>query len=61
LAMTSEVTTKRDRRATVSVFQETKDTLDSIKHPGQTYDGIIQELLSSWKAKQEAEEPRQGF
>ena len=31
------------------VSEETKHALDSIKHPGQSYDGLIQELLALWK------------
>ena len=37
------------RQRTMAILQRTKDALDSIKHPGQTYDGIIQELVELWK------------
>jgi hypothetical protein len=32
------------------VSEETKHALDSIKHPGQSYDGLIRELFSLWKS-----------
>ena len=39
------------KRASMNVSQRTKDTLDSIKHPGQSYDGLLQELIKFWKEK----------
>lgn len=36
---------------TIAVLQGTKDTLDLIKRPGQTYDGAIQDLIASWKER----------
>lgn len=36
-------------RVTIDVAQETKDGLDFIRRPGQTYNGVIQELLELWK------------
>ena len=30
---------------TIRVSRQTKDALDSVKHPGQSYDGVIQELV----------------
>ena len=35
------------KRTTISITQQTKGALDSIKHPGQSYDGVIRELLKS--------------
>jgi len=46
---------KARKRASVSISKETKGFLDSIKRPGQSYDGVIRELGMSWKEKQEAE------
>jgi len=46
---------KTRKRASVSISRETKEFLDSIKHPGQSYDGAIRELVIYWKKKQEAE------
>jgi len=46
---------KTRKRASVSISKETKGFLDSIKRPGQSYDGVIQELVNCWKKKQEAE------
>ena len=34
---------------TIAVLQETKDSLDFIKRPGQTYDGAIKDLITWWK------------
>ena len=39
------------KRTTIAISQQTKNALDSVKHPGQTYDGVIQELLEFWKEK----------
>lgn len=38
-------------RSSVSILSETKKDLDSIKHAGQSYDGLIQELVKFWKEK----------
>ena len=46
---------KTRKRASVSISKETKGFLDSIKRPGQSYDGVIRELVTHWKEKQEAE------
>ena len=37
------------KHTTIAVSQRTKDALDSIKHPGQSYDGLIQELVNFLK------------
>jgi len=42
----------------VSISRATKEFLDSIKRPGQSYDGAIRELVMLWKKKQEAEEKK---
>jgi len=36
------------KRSTISISQLTKDSLDSIKHPGQSYEGVIKELIKLW-------------
>jgi len=46
---------KTRKRASVSISKETKGFLDSIKRPGQSYDGVIRELVNYWKRNQEAE------
>ena len=46
---------KIKRRASVSISKETKEFLDSVKRPGQSYNGVIQELAMCWRKKQEAE------
>ena len=38
-------------RTTVIIHRQTKAILDSIKRPGQSYDGVIQDLLEFWKQK----------
>ena len=35
----------RQRRAYINLKARTKDTLDSIRASGQSYDGVIQELI----------------
>jgi len=37
------------KRNTISISQPTKQILDSIKHPGQSYDGLIRELIKLWE------------
>ena len=44
------------KRTTISISRETKDSLDSIKHTGQSYDGLIQELVRLWKKQHGVEE-----
>lgn len=39
----------RQRRGHVSLRAETLDTLDSIRALGQSYDGIVQELIAMWR------------
>jgi hypothetical protein len=46
---------KSKKRVTVSISRETKELLDLIKHTGQSYEGLIQELVMCWREKQEAE------
>lgn len=44
---------KTRKRASVSISKETKGFLDSIKRPGQSYDGVIRELVTYWKRNKE--------
>jgi predicted CopG family antitoxin len=44
------------KRTCLSISKEAKVKLDEIKHTGQSYDGIIQELLMYWKKQQETKE-----
>ena len=46
---------KTRKRASVSISKQTKELLDSIKHTGQSYDGLINELAMRWQDKKEAE------
>ena len=43
----------RQRRGHISLNSQTKDTLDSIKAPGQSYDGVIQQLVKLWQQERE--------
>lgn len=53
-------------RLNIRVSRETKDALDAIKHQGQSYDGVIRELLTLWhriedhKIAQRREETKGG-
>ena len=40
---------KKGKRLSLSISQETKGLLDTIKHTGQSYDGLIQELIKLGK------------
>ena len=47
-----EVANSQNReRSSINISRRTKDDLDSIKHSGQSYDGLIQELVKFWKDK----------
>ena len=48
-----KVATNESKRPTIAILQRTKDGLDSIKHPGQSYDGVVQELIDLWKKVKE--------
>jgi len=52
------VKTKSKKRVTVSISKETKEFLDSIKHTGQSYEGLIRELALCWQKKKEMEEKK---
>ena len=45
------VTNQTTGRSSISVSSRTKKDLDSIKHAGQSYDGLIQELIKFWREK----------
>jgi hypothetical protein len=44
-------TGKTRKQTTLSISRETKASLDSLKHPGQSYNGLIGELVKFWKDK----------
>lgn len=39
------------RRATLNISQEAKSQLDAVKSSGQSYDGIIRQLVKFWQQK----------
>jgi len=39
------------KRSSISISQSTKASMDSVKHAGQSYDGVIRELIKFWKSK----------
>ena len=41
--------TMKKKRASLSISKETKGTLGLIKHTGQSYEGLIQELIKLWE------------
>lgn len=45
------MTGNEGKRESISISQQTKDALDSIKHTGQSYNGLLQELVKFWKEK----------
>ncbi len=47
-----DVNAKNKRRVTVSISGETKEQLDSIKHTGQSYEGLIRDLVICWRRMQ---------
>ena len=42
---------KEVKRPNISLSHQTKNRLDMIKHRGQSYDGLIQDLINSWREK----------
>lgn len=42
---------KTKKRVSVSISMETKAMLDSIKHTGQSYNGLLQELANFWNKR----------
>jgi len=49
----------KKKRASLSISKETKELLDSIKHIGQSYEGLIQELIKFWGKEHGVEESGQ--
>jgi hypothetical protein len=45
----------RQKRAHISLNSRTKDTLDSIRAPGQSYDGVIRQLIKLWDRQNESD------
>ena len=41
-------------RASIKISPETKKKLDKLAHPGQTYEGIIKELIEKVEKAKEA-------
>ncbi len=55
------VTNQTTGRSSISITSQTKQGLDSIKHVGQSYDGLLQEMLTCWKEnRSESRPPRKG-
>jgi len=46
---------KTKKRVSVSISMETKAMLDSVKHTGQSYNGLLQELVAFWNRQKGAE------
>ena len=41
------------KRVSLSISRETKAMLDSVKHTGQSCNGLLQELVTLWKKQTE--------
>ena len=41
------------QKSTIGVSRQTKETLNSIKKSGQTYDRLIRELIDFWQSKRQ--------
>ncbi len=52
---------KKAKRVTISISLKLKDALDSIKHTGQSYDGVIRELFDFWEKEHGVEETGRGL
>jgi len=47
---------KNNKRASMNISKEAKELLDSIKHSGQSYDGLIRDLIRLWQKEHGVEE-----
>ena len=52
----AQLVSNEGKRLTISISRRTKDALDKIKHTGQSYEGLIQELIGLWKKEHEIKE-----
>ena len=50
--------TDKTKRTSVSVLRSTKDALGSMRHPDQSNDGLIQELVKFWEKESKQYWPR---
>lgn len=50
---------KGKKRVSLSISEETKAMLDLIKHIGQSYNGLLHELVAFWN-KQRGTEAKSG-
>ena len=48
----------KTKRASISLAQTTNDAMDSLKHAGQSYDGLIQEMVKFWKEREKGGDVR---
>jgi hypothetical protein len=48
------------KRTTISISKQTKADLDSVKHPGQSYNGLIGELIKFWSKEHPVAKGRRG-
>lgn len=44
----AETNAESRNRYTLNISRQTKEMLDSIKHTGQSYDGLIQDIVKYW-------------
>jgi hypothetical protein len=47
---------KGKKRVSLSISSETKAMLDSVRHPGQSYNGLLRELVASSKKRREGKD-----
>lgn len=45
-----------EKQSTIKIWESTRKKLDKIKHPGQSYDGMIRELMATVERAQNHEE-----
>jgi hypothetical protein len=48
--------TDKKQRVNLNISKEVQLKMDQHRHPGQSYDGFIQEMLAYWKNRQETRE-----
>ena len=49
-----------NNRSTVSISCQTKEELDKLRHPGQSWNGLFKELLEFWVEEHKPKETSEG-
>lgn len=56
----AETRSSLDQRTSLPLKRSTKNELTKIKHTGQSYDGILREMIDFWKQGHQSKEVEPG-